>query len=66
MPYPFVQNMRNMEDAAYKLKVLSVAMNKPISKVAARAIEKAFEEYDRIKVGNAIIKVGVRKDSDGD
>ena len=58
--------MRNMEDAAYKLKVLSVAMNKPISKVAARAIEKAFEEYDRIKVGNAIIKVGVRKDSDGD
>ena len=46
MPYPFVQNMRNMEDAAYKLKVLSVAMKEPISKVAARAIEKAFEEYE--------------------
>ena len=58
--------MRNMEDAAYKLKVLSVAMKKPISKVAAGAIEKAFEEYDRIGIGNAIIKVGVRKDSDKD
>ena len=61
MSYPFVQKIKNTEDASYKLKILSVAMKRPISAVIIKAVDVIFEKYDQKKIQEAIMKLGKPK-----
>ena len=61
MSYPFVQKIRNTEDASYKLKILSVAMKRPISAVIIKAVDGIFEKYDQRQIQEAIMKLGKPK-----
>ena len=64
MPYPFVQKIKDTEDASYKLKILSVAMKKPISTVIIKAVDVFFEEYDKKEIQEASMKLGKPKHSE--
>ena len=61
MSYPFVQKIKNTENASYKLKILSVAMKRPISAVIIKAVDGIFEKYDRKEIQEAILKLGKPK-----
>ena len=58
MSYPFVQKIKDTENASYKLKILSVAMKKPISTVIIKAVDGIFEKYDQKEIQEAIMKLG--------
>lgn len=61
MSYPFVQKIKDTENASYKLKILSVAMKRPISTVIIKAVDGIFEKYDQKKIQEAIMKLGKPK-----
>jgi len=61
MSYPFVQKIKDTEGASYKLKVLSVAMKRPISAVIIKAVDGIFEKYDQKEIQEAILKLGKPK-----
>ncbi|GEM_PF-5736012 len=61
MPYPFAGKIRNLEEASYKLKILSVARKEPISKVIARAVDGIFGKCDPQEIQEAISKIGKSK-----
>jgi len=61
MPYPFTPKLENLEKTSFKLKIISVAEGKPISKIIVEIVDDAYEQYDRERLKKAITEVSKDK-----
>lgn len=64
MRYPFEAKLRYLEETSYKLKVLSVAEGKPITKVVKGIVDFAYDNLDDEARKKAVDKLGEFKSKD--
>ena len=58
MRYPFGAKLRYLEETSYKLKILSVAEGRPITKVVKEVVDCAYDSLDAETRQKAVDKVG--------
>jgi hypothetical protein len=58
MRYPFEAKLRYLEETSYKLKILSVAEGRPITKVVKDVVDFAYNNLDADARQKAVDKVG--------
>lgn len=58
MRYPFEAKLRYLEETSYKLKILSVAEGRPITKVVKDVVDFAYDNLDADSRQKAVDKVG--------
>ena len=63
MRYPFEAKLKYLEETSYKLKILSVAEGRPITKVVKDVVDFAYDNLDAETRQKAMDKVGEFKGS---
>ena len=61
MPYPFQMGVKNMDESSWKLKVMAISGDVPVSEMCRQIIDWAFNQVDQKKIKQAEKQLGRRK-----
>lgn len=61
MSYPFQERLKDMDETSWKLKLMAVAGEVPVSEMCRQIVDRVFDLVDQTKIKEAEKKLGRRK-----